>query len=1280
MKKLVLFILLLISVAANAQKGISYQAVILDPSKIEIPGADISGQPLMNGNVWVKFAILSGSTSQFEEIQQTKTDAYGLVNLTIGSVASSLFNALTWDANQKTLQVFVSFNDGASYTKVSDQKLTYTPYALFAETAGKLASTLQIAGGGTGATTAVGARANLGLGNVDNTSDASKPISAATQTALDLKANTADVNSALALKATVAALEAHMAITADLSMLATKAALTDLNDFAPIASPTFTGSVSGITKSMVGLGSVDNSSDLAKPVSTATQAALDLKSNSATIDSLLAFKSPLLSPSLTGVPTAPTASPRNNSAQLATTAYTDAAIAVATAGATSDVAASKITGIIPVSSGGTGQTTVVGILTTLGLANNNIAIGSQAGTPNQGVNKNTVAIGGGAGRGNQGQSSIAIGYVSGDQNQGANSVSIGGNAAQANQAAESVAIGFAAGQTNQGTGAIAIGTFAGQNSQAANSIALNAAGSTSPLNPTTSGLFVNPIRNATATSNVLYYNTTTKEVTSGSAPSGTSGTAISVGTISSTSNANGASITAGVLNLTPANATNGGIVTTGSQTFAGAKTFSSDLSVSGKLGLGTATPNAGSSLDIATALPIILPKMTQTQINALTNPTASMLQFNTTAKKLQVYKEFIANAPTLFGNTTLSNGATCLRGSGELWFRPTVTGIISQIELNAFGAGEVASLVVNSNYAGASPASTLLGSSNSITMVDGWNTWTFATPVPVVANTTYFITSTDANRCLGVRWANSGDDATTGNVDNMGYGNPLSTYDPASRITVIAPAATNGWVNLKDDVAMTNLSSEVTNVLPVANGGTGLSTLGSAGQVLTSTGSGTLTWTTASNSSSSSGTTITTGPQTFAGAKTFSSDLTVNGLPIGKGPGQTNYQNISLGTDALANNTNGQILVAIGNSALYSNTTANYNIGIGVASLSQNTTGENNIGIGAASLANNNGANNTAIGRSALLLGSSLNHATSLGFQAGMTNTGSNNTFLGSSTDQTTASSSMTNATAIGYNAKVGTSNTIQLGNPQVTNVNTSGAITAGAVTYPNTNGSAGQVLTANSNGQASWTSVSGGTGPQIITEAQRDALNVTSSGVMIFNSNTNQYQGSVYYTTGYNYNYFTTTNYGFTEIRPGYGLTQTFTGKGQVITSADIAVVNMGRVSNTGNFTFAIWDETYQYALFSTTITLSGAGTVSVTIPNNWMNLPQTLPNGPCSIRITSASGTGGSADFLLNAGASVGSLSNSYWSSLGGTAGGYTTPDTGHQLAIDLFPQNGLRWVSFN
>ena len=83
-------------------------------------------------------------------------------------------------------------------------------------------------------------KSDVGLANVDNTTDAGKPVSTATQTALDLKA--------------------------------------------PLASPTFTGTVAGITSTMVGLGNVDNTSDASKPVSTATQTALDLKVDESLFD------------------------------------------------------------------------------------------------------------------------------------------------------------------------------------------------------------------------------------------------------------------------------------------------------------------------------------------------------------------------------------------------------------------------------------------------------------------------------------------------------------------------------------------------------------------------------------------------------------------------------------------------------------------------------------------------------------------------------------------------------------------------------------------------------------------------------------------------------------------------------------------------------------------------------------------------------------------------------------------------------------------------------------
>lgn len=79
-----------------------------------------------------------------------------------------------------------------------------------------------------------------------------------------------------------------------------------------LASPAIT-TPTGLVKNDVGLGNVDNTSDLNKPISTATQAALDLKVSA-------------LNANLLGIPVATTAAPGTNTTQLATTAFVQAAI------------------------------------------------------------------------------------------------------------------------------------------------------------------------------------------------------------------------------------------------------------------------------------------------------------------------------------------------------------------------------------------------------------------------------------------------------------------------------------------------------------------------------------------------------------------------------------------------------------------------------------------------------------------------------------------------------------------------------------------------------------------------------------------------------------------------------------------------------------------------------------------------------------------------------------------------------------------------------------------
>ena len=73
----------------------------------------------------------------------------------------------------------------SQYEELSVDKLESVPFANVAITAGNVTGVVALVNGGTGATTAAGARANLGIENVDNTSDLNKPMSTATKTYVD---------------------------------------------------------------------------------------------------------------------------------------------------------------------------------------------------------------------------------------------------------------------------------------------------------------------------------------------------------------------------------------------------------------------------------------------------------------------------------------------------------------------------------------------------------------------------------------------------------------------------------------------------------------------------------------------------------------------------------------------------------------------------------------------------------------------------------------------------------------------------------------------------------------------------------------------------------------------------------------------------------------------------------------------------------------------------------------------------------------------------------------
>jgi hypothetical protein len=160
------------------------------------------------------------------------------------------------------------------------------------------------------------------------------------------------------------------------------------------------------------------------------------------------------------------------------------------------------------------------IQTPMNQSNCAIAIGESAGLYNQG--ECAIAIGESTGRTNQGMMGVAIGAGAGTRNQSELAIALGVDAGSTGQSMHAVAIGTEAGFVNQGTNAIAIGHYAGQTNQPQNSIVLNASGSAISTVTRPGALYIDPIFAATS-SNVLYYNATSKEVSYGAASSGGGG-------------------------------------------------------------------------------------------------------------------------------------------------------------------------------------------------------------------------------------------------------------------------------------------------------------------------------------------------------------------------------------------------------------------------------------------------------------------------------------------------------------------------------------------------------------------------------------------------------------------------------------------------------------------------------------------------------------------------------------------------------------------------------------
>jgi hypothetical protein len=1072
MKKIILFLLLSIfgfGLGFSQDKGITYQAVIYHPGGEELPGQNNSISPLVNSNICLKFSFKDYLQNiEYQEIIRTRTDDFGLINLVIGVNEQTAgyangFNDVLWNSAEKFLTVELDTTDACTdFEEISNEVFNYVPFAFSAVNTQNVLGIVSIENGGTGASTVADAKINLELNNVENTNDLNKPISTATQSALNLKEDATNKSTDVSTDG-----------TSDVMFPTVKSVKTYVD-----AEITATNGTSGTALATLQADVDQNESDSDAAETTLQTNINTLTSNVATNATTAATASAAVQTNVNANETASNTADTTLQSNIdALTTGSNAAIAL------KEDAANKSTDVYTDGTSDVMFPTVKSVKTY--------------------VDAEITAT--------NGTSGTVLATLQADVDQNESDSDAAETTLQTN--INTLGATVATNATNIASNDTDIATNASSISTNVTNIAANTTtGSTNATNIASNDtdIVTNALGISTNVTNIAA-NTAKTGITSGQASAITANTAktgiTSQQSSDITTNNAKVGITTTQANEIAANTLKAGITAqqssdiTANNSKTGITTQqASDITTNNsKIGITTqqAADILSNNAKVGFTDALVANKANLTSPDFSGIPTAPTAASGTNTTQLAT-TAFVTAANTtnanLTGPITSVGNATSVAsqtGTGTKFVMDTTPTLVTPV-LGVATATTVNKLTLTT------PAT-----SATLTLAQG----------STLATVGAFLQTLTATGNTNVTLPTAGTLATLAGTETLT--NKTITAPIISTITntgTLTLPTTTGTIALTSDItSATGNFVDLTNNQTIA----GVKTFSSdvvVNGITIGLGKSSIATNTAAGKQALNANTTGFYNTAFGVSSLFTNTSGARNTAIGSQVLYNNngYDNTALGYITLQNNTSGSYNVGVGSEVLFNNTTGGFNTALGSFTLKSNVGGASNTAIGYQALsANTSGGSNTATGQNSLPSNTtgtynvaygvqsleqstSANQNTAIGVAAIDRNTtGSSNAVLGAfagryisdgATYNTIINNSVligaetkpnadseSNQIVIGYQAKGNGSNTIQLGNTSITNVKTSGTLTAGAVTIPNTHGSANQVLTTSGSGTLAW-------------------------------------------------------------------------------------------------------------------------------------------------------------------------------------------------------------------